>query len=187
MWLISDKAKRKWSLRAEIGDLGNLFLLQQIKVYLISQKALITVRHRWTHCGFLHWFCHSSLLCSNAVTCLASFHVLLVWCQFLLLLLFVLCFAHVWCVVVKLRPFWEYLSLSQLTLGTEIYLDQAVWRNVCSSPVAAWTWATYSGLIINPYYIKSLCSWLHLEQISQHTKLPTLWPVGLGLLCVCPP
>lgn len=79
---ISDKAKKRWSLRAEIGDLGNLFLLQQIKVYLIFQKALITVRHRWTHCGFPHWFCHSSLLCSTAVSCLASFHVLLVWCGF---------------------------------------------------------------------------------------------------------
>lgn len=77
MWLISDKAEKRWSLRAEIGDLGNLFLLQQRKVYLISQKALITVRHRRTHCGFLHWFCHSSLLYSTTVSCLASFCVML--------------------------------------------------------------------------------------------------------------
>lgn len=76
MWLISDKAEKRWSLRAEIGDLGNLFLLQQRKIYLISQKALITVRHRRTYCGFLHLFCHSLLLYSTTVSCLASFGVL---------------------------------------------------------------------------------------------------------------
>lgn len=84
MWLIPDKAEKRWSLRAEIGDLGNLFLLQQRKVYLISQKALITVRHRRTHCGFLHLFCHSSLLYSTTVSCLASFGVLF-WGIFLLI------------------------------------------------------------------------------------------------------
>lgn len=130
MWLISDKAKKRWSLRAEIGDLGNLFLLQQIKVYLIFQKALITVRHRWTHCGFPHWFCHSSLLCSTALFyCCELFGFIscfvgLVW--------FLFFFPRVWCVVMKLRPSWEYFSLPQFRLGIEIYQDQAVWSKVCN-------------------------------------------------------
>lgn len=45
---------------------------------------------------------------------------------------FLFFFPCVWCVVMKLRPSWEYFSLPQFRLGIEIYQDQAVWSKVCN-------------------------------------------------------
>lgn len=95
----------------------------------------------------------------------------------------------------KLRPSWEYFSLPQLRLVTEIYLDQTGWNNVCNCS-CHWlnlgkTLRTdsliYVFILRGSSYGSTVCtcSWNHKHQSTQNWE--HCEHTGLDLLCICSP